>query len=195
MIELVPSNLNELAGQPSSFWLLIFIFAFIDSTFVVGIFLSGLGTLSISIYGLLNHHITIPEIALCAFFGAWLGDQIGFLIGKTIGPRGIKLIEVRLQPIGTKFRRYRLFHGFLPRYKFSRAIRWAKSGFERSAIWILLIGRWLPIASIVPATCAALNLTYSRFMPISIFSCLVWVLGWCVILILIEYGLLATPMI
>lgn len=193
MYDLTPTNLEQLVGNPSAFWGLIFLFALVDSTFLVGIFLSGIGTFSVSMFALLGGYVTIPEIAVCAFGGAVIGDHVSFLIGKRFGQRGLEFTGNLVVQLQRRRNRSPFLRIIVPKKEFTVLIEKAKWGIREGGAAFLVIGRWLPIASLIPATCSALAMPYRKFAFLNCIACTLWVAGWCCVMWLIEQGLLVSP--
>ena len=173
MIELNVESVIETLASAQAFWAYIFLFALIDSTFAVGVVLSGLGTLAIATFGYTQGIIGLPEIAITAFFGAYLGDTLSFGFGRICAAGLAKRGHVSAQHALTQ-----------KPTKLQVGVQKAQNGLARFGPLFFIVGRWLPIASLLPASYAVLGVPLRRFLALDALACLIWVVGWCVIIFL-----------
>lgn len=52
----------------------------------------------------------------------------------------------------------------------------------------IVIGRWTPLAAMVPAMCAVLSMPYRKFVVWSAIGCLGWCIIWNIIVYLVVRG-------
>ena len=149
-----PEGLKELiraGGAP-----LICLIVFIETGFFVGFFLPGDSLLiTAGIFaaaGVIPLKYLLAPVMLCAI----VGDQIGYWIGRTLGPRLYKKEDSLL------FRRSHLLraHEFYEKYG-GRAV---------------ILARFVPIvADVLPPVTGAAKMPYSRYLIFDIFGGTLWV--------------------
>jgi len=105
-----------------------------------------------------------PSIVLlgtAAWMGAWIGDNLGYLIGRTIG-----------------WDRF----GFLREGRGRRAVEFADRGLQRRALMILMTARYIPLGrTAVNLVAGAVRYPHRKFWPRSLVSTLVWAIYSCLI--------------
>lgn len=142
--------------------------ALLDSLVFVGLFINGLALFTVSFALLTSGQASLWQIIFFAFIGALIGDQSGYAVGKIIGQR--------------------LFNHWPLKYKKS----WYPKGtsfVEKYGIYSLLIGRFIsPLRSLTPMICAILNMSYYKFLPANLLSCILWVIVWSAVLWLLASG-------
>ena len=147
-IESFLSSNNELA------WIAIFIFAFMESFIVTGLFVSSAILFSVCVFiynmDLLPLHIIVPV----AILGAHFGDLSGFYFGKTIGPR----------LMNTNFLKKR-----------EKIIKRTQKFLDTTGPFTVLFGRFIPaIRPIVPFMLGISDLKAVRFYVADIIACCCW---------------------
>ena len=135
-------------------WLLILIFAFLESFILSGVIVSAaiLFTTCIFIYNaeVLPLYLIVP----IAILGAHLGDVCGFVFGKTIGPN----------LLSTKFMKKR-----------EKVIKRAQKFLDKTASYTVILGRFVPaIRPIVPFLLGISDMKIIRFYIADVIACLCW---------------------
>ena len=152
-------ELKLLLGERPPEWAIVIIplLAFMESCAGIGLFISGILLLTVATL-LHSQDFADPMLmAGLAFFGAALGDQTGFLVGRLYGSN-IWNIQ------------------FLKRRSSS------KEKFEKlmiqNAPWAIFIGRFIPaVRSITPILAGLANITAKRFLAYDLVACSFWAFG------------------
>lgn len=104
---------------------------------------------------------SILLIGLAAWMGAWIGDNLGYLIGRKIG-----------------WQRFRL----LREGKGRRAVEAADRGLERRALLFLMTARYIPFGrTALNLVAGAVEYPHRMFWPRSLLSTFVWAVYSCLI--------------
>lgn len=158
--------MSELLGEwiaalPPHAIFLVPLLAFLESCIFVGLFVSGiflLGTVS-AIYA--QGETSLYLLIALAFFGALLGDHIGYFVGYKAAPLLWKKRWVR------KF--------FLQR---KVAYRRFRKLMLKSAPWAICIGRLSPpLRSLSPVLAGASGLKPAQFFAFDLLACCLWASG------------------
>ncbi len=97
---------------------------------------------------------SLTVVILVAAVGAWVGDQIAYLIGKLIGTERIPFIR---GPRG------------------QRMVKWADTALENRGASFIMAARFIPIGRVaVNMAAGALGFSRRRFLPITAVASLVW---------------------
>lgn len=143
-------ELVKLGGLPFLFLLTVFegnpvIGSFIPGQIIV-IFVGFLISTS-GMFGLRNTVIVV-------FFGALLGDIIGYFMGKKIGVIGLSKFGISED---------------------TKVYRSSKSFFEKYGLWSIFLGREFNLTrAFMPFLAGSFGMSFIDFLLISIFSCIVW---------------------
>ncbi|QCR54308.1 hypothetical protein C1N80_12470 [Brachybacterium sp. SGAir0954] len=104
---------------------------------------------------------SIILVGLAAWLGAWTGDNLGYLLGRTIG-----------------WQRFR----FLREGKGRRAVEAADRGLQRRALIFLMTARYIPFGrTAVNLVAGAVRYPHREFWPRSLLSTFVWAVYSCAI--------------
>lgn len=104
---------------------------------------------------------SIILVGLAAWLGAWTGDNLGYLLGRTIG-----------------WQRFR----FLREGKGRRAVEAAERGLQRRALIFLMTARYIPFGrTAVNLVAGAVRYPHREFWPRSLLSTFVWAVYSCAI--------------
>jgi len=142
--------------QEYAFWI-IFLVAFAEACPGLGLFVSGAVLLSVSSVFYTSHIESLPLIMVTAFVGAFLSDQLGFFMGRLLGPK-LRTSEFMLkrQVISDK----------------------AAAGLYRYGDFAVVIGRLLTmVRSIIPLLLGMTEMPLKRFLLLDFFACLIWSMG------------------
>ena len=165
MVELLS---EWVAAIPPNTLAIVPLIAFLESCVVVGLFVSGIFLLTIVSLIYAQGEVGLLPLVSLAFFGAFIGDQLGFYIGRGGAPFLWHSRWVRKQLVRRKqaYRRYR------------RLLLTATPV-------AICIGRLSPpIRSISPVVAGLSGLSPVTFLICDLFACFVWSIG----LAVLAYG-------
>jgi membrane-associated protein len=157
-----------IAAIPPNTLAVVPLVAFLESCVVVGLFVSGIFLLTIVTLIYAQGDVGLPVLVSLAFVGAFIGDQLGFYIGRGGAPFLWQSRWVRKQLLKRKlaYRKYR------------RLLLTATP-------IAICIGRLSPpIRSISPVVAGLIGLRPFTFLMCDIFACAVWAAG----LAILAYG-------
>lgn len=146
--------------------LLIPVLAFAESCVGIGLFISGAFLLLVSATLYNNELAGLESIIPLAFAGAFLGDHVGFFLGRVLGPR---------------------FHRIGLAQKYQSSVTRAESLIRRYGGAAIFLGRFVPaIRSLIPAMVGISGFGRLRFSLLDAVACLVWSLALGLILVGID---------
>lgn len=154
------------SAGPSTVWLVVVSFMFIECALVVGLFLPGDSMLLGAGVVLAQQVEPVQAWALSgtATVAAIVGNQVGYAIGRRTGTR------VWAREGGRVLNREHL----------ERAHRF----FERWGFWAVVVARWLPwVRTLAPAVAGAARMDRRVFLVASIVGAVAWIPG----LVLLGY--------
>lgn len=97
---------------------------------------------------------SLTVVILVAAAGAWVGDQIAYLIGRLIGTERIPFIRGR---------------------RGRRMVKWADTALEHRGASFIMAARFIPIGRVaVNMAAGALGFSSRRFMPLTAIASLMW---------------------
>ena len=135
-------------------WVVVLLFAFIESFILSGIVTSSAILFSICIFIYNTELLSIYYIVPLAILGAHLGDMGSFLFGKTIGPQ-ILTTKVML--------------------KRQKTIKRSQEFLDKTGSFTVLFGRFIPaVRPIVPFLLGISDLKVVRFYIADVIACLLW---------------------
>lgn len=164
--------------------LIIFLLTFIDGMVLVGLLINGWLAFSVCLFSYANGYISLPMMIMASFLGVFIAEQISFYIGQRSGG---KIIDISTRAVARleSFKRGRVGR-FLPfgisAERFESSLSRTPDHIRRWGGVALIVGRWTPVASMVPALCATLGMRYGRFVRFSAVACALWVVLWCLII-------------
>ena len=147
-IEQFLSNNNQLA------WVVIFMFAFLESFILSGVIVSSaiLFSICVFVYGL--DLMPLYLIVIVATLGAHIGDMTGFVFGKSLGP----------SLLSSKFM-----------VKREKLIIRAQKFLDRTGSYTVILGRFVPaIRPLVPFLLGISDLKAVRFYIADVIACACW---------------------
>lgn len=153
----IESTLQLVAAHPNWVGITIFLAAFGESLFLIGLFVPGTAVLAGSgvLVGLGVAHLEV--LLICAFAGAVLGDLMSYWLG-------VHLREPVLQSLFAKRQAALISKGTALCSRFGAAA--------------IFLGRFFgPFRAIVPFAAGALGMPAGRFMAANLSSALVWVIA------------------
>lgn len=158
-VTIVAFGVLESAG-PSTAWLIVTTFVFLECAFIVGMFLPGDSMLFGAGLVLAKHGGAADAWALSATATALAiaGNQVGYHIGRRTGTRVWARKGGRV----------------LNRQNLERAHRF----FERWGFWAVVVARWLPwIRTLAPLVAGAARMDRRVFLIATIIGAVAWVPG------------------
>ena len=139
--------------------------AFLEACLGIGLFVSGIFTVSVSLLIYSTQPEMLPVILALAFTGAIASDTTGFFVGYFFSDQ---ISKTR----------------FIKRYEKSRERFYDLV--DKSMLGAICIGRLTPaLRSLTPFMAGALALRPARFLMFDAIACAIWVTGLALILILI----------
>lgn len=159
MIELAASYDSQLSTlAPFIFYLIVGGLVFIETGILLGFFLPGDSLLfSAGIVAASHGNINIALLCFIIFLAAFLGDQVGFVIGRTVGR---SYLDRRKSP------------------RIQAMIKNAERFYEKSGWWAVVAARFFPwIRTFVPPIAGASKMNYYKFLSANIFGALLWGVG------------------
>jgi membrane-associated protein len=142
--------------------LLLTAIVFAESGLLVGFFLPGDSLLFIA--GFLtsdaggNRLPPLPIVLLCVFVAAFIGDQVGYIFGKRVGPALFRRPDSRF---------FRQEH-----------LQKAEGFFERHGSKTIVLARFVPIVrTFAPIVAGAGSMHYRTFVVYNLVGALLWAIG------------------
>ena len=148
------STITWISAHPVAAGGLIFLIAFCDSIIVLGIVVPALPLL-FAIGALIGlGHIDGPYALACASLGAFLGDAIGYWVGRRWGPQ---------------------LREHWPFSRYPQLLERGEQVFRRHGAKSILIARFVgAIRAFVPAIAGMLRMPLQRYVPMSLLACVLW---------------------
>ena len=150
-----------IASLPPNTIAIVPLIAFLESCVVVGLFVSGIFLLTVVSLIYAQGEFGLPVLVSLAFVGAFVGDQLGFYIGRSGAPflwhsRWIRKQLVKRKQSYRKYRRLLL----------------------TATPVAICVGRLSPpIRSISPVIAGLIGLRPLTFLICDVFACAIWALG------------------
>ncbi len=143
---------------PFLLYLIIGLIVFVETAVVLAFFLPGDSILfSAGLVAASRHDLNIVLLCFIVFIAAFLGDQIGYVFGRTIGrPYLDKRTSPRIQKMVARSERF-----------------YAHSGW-----WAVVAARFFPwIRSFIPPIAGAAKMNYYKFLSANAVGALLWGVG------------------
>ena len=159
MIEFAASYDTQLSTlAPFIFYVIVAGLVFIETGLLFGFFLPGDSLLfSAGIVAASHGNINIVILLLLIFAGAFFGDQVGFVLGRTIGR---SYLERRSSP------------------RIQRLIKNAEDFYAKTGWWAVVAARFFPwIRTFVPPIAGASKMNYYTFLSANALGALLWGVG------------------
>jgi membrane-associated protein len=162
-VERVPAALVHASGvlhraAPTTVWVVVLSFVFLECAFIIGLFLPGDSLLFAAGVVLAAHDQELSAwlLALAATGAAVGGNQVGFLLGRRTGVRILARKDGRI----------------LNRDNLKRA----RQFFDRWGFWSVVVARWLPwVRTLAPMIAGAAGMENRRYITANALGALVWV--------------------
>jgi membrane-associated protein len=146
-----------LASNKQHAWLLVPALAFLEACPGLGLFVSGVILLTVSMFLYSDQLMTLPQIMMFAFIGACLSDHLGYYLGRWFGPKlhTSSFAKRRISEIAKS-------EEFILRY----------------GILSIIAGRFIPaVRSLVPMMVGISNTSRLKFTIIDVIACTTWCAG------------------
>jgi len=159
VIELAASFDSQFESIPPFYlYLLIGAIVFVETGVLLGFFLPGDSILfSAGLVAAAHGEVNIVILVSVIFLAAFFGDQVGFVLGRTIG------------------RPYLEKHN---RPKIQKMIERSERFYERTGWWAVVAARFFPwIRTFVPPIAGASKMNYYKFLSANALGALLWGVG------------------
>jgi membrane-associated protein len=150
------SQLSSVA--PFLFYLVIGIIIFVETGLLIGFFLPGDSLLfSAGLVAAARENINIVFLILVIFMAAFVGDQVGYVIGRKLGrPYLERKNTPRMQKMLAKSERF----------------------YERYGWWSVVIARYIPwVRTFVPPIAGTVKMNYYKFLSANALGAFLWGVG------------------
>ena len=158
-MELLASFDEQFAAlAPFIFYVVVGGIVFIETGLLLGFFLPGDSVLfSAGLVAASHENLDISLLVTIIFMAAFVGDQVGFVLGRKIGrPYLEKRKSERIQ----------------------RMIAHSEKFYEKSGWWAVVAARFFPwIRTFVPPIAGASRMNYYKFLSANILGALLWGVG------------------
>jgi membrane-associated protein len=145
-------------AAPTTVWIVVLSFVFLECAFIIGLFLPGDSLLFAAgvVLAAHNQEWGAWTLAALATVAAVSGNQVGFLIGRRTGTRILARKDGRI----------------LNRANLARA----RAFFDRWGFWSIVVARWLPwVRTLAPMIAGAAGMDNRRYILANSLGALVWV--------------------
>jgi len=134
--------------------ILVPVLAFAEAFVGIGLLISGVFLLLVATGIYTSALAPIETIVMLALFGAFLGDQAGFYLGRLLGPR---------------------FHHSRVAGRYQKSLDNAELMVRKHGSAVIFIGRFLPaIRSVIPAMLGLSGFDRIRYLLLDAVACLLW---------------------
>ena len=143
---------------PFLFYLVIAVIIFIETSLLIGFFLPGDSLLfSAGLVASARDDVNIVILISVIFFAAFIGDQVGYVIGRKLGrPYLERKNSPRMQKMLARSERF----------------------YERYGWWSVVIARYIPwVRTFVPPIAGTVRMNYYKFLSANAFGALLWGVG------------------
>lgn len=159
MIELAASFDTQFASiAPFFLYLLIGVIIFVETGILLGFFLPGDSILfSAGLVAAAHGEVNIVILVSVIFMAAFFGDQVGFVLGRTVGrPYLERHNSPRIQSMITRSERF----------------------YEQTGWWAVVAARFFPwIRTFVPPIAGISKMNYYKFLSANALGALLWGVG------------------
>jgi membrane-associated protein len=146
------------SAGPTTVWVVVLSFVFLECAFVVGLFLPGDSLLLAAgvVLAAHGHELSAWLLSAAAVLMAVAGNQVGYLVGRYTGNR------LKLRKGGR----------ILTREKLDRAGRFL----DRWGFWSIVVARWVPwVRTLAPMIAGAARMDNRKFLVANLVGAIVWV--------------------
>jgi len=143
---------------PFLFYLVVAIIIFIETGLLIGFFLPGDSLLfSAGLVASARGDINIVILISVIFLAAFIGDQVGYVIGRKLGR---PYLERKKSP------------------KIMRMLARSERFYERYGWWSVVIARYIPwVRTFVPPIAGTVKMNYYKFLSANALGALLWGVG------------------
>jgi membrane-associated protein len=143
---------------PFLFYVVIAGIIFVETGLLIGFFLPGDSLLfSAGLVAAVRDDINIAFLVFAVFLAAFIGDQVGYVIGRKVG------------------------RPYLEKHKSKRMIKMLERSerfYERYGWWSVVIARYIPwVRTFVPPIAGAVKMNYYKFLSANALGALLWGAG------------------
>ena len=143
---------------PFLFYIVIAGIIFVETGLLIGFFLPGDSLLfSAGLVAAARDDINIAFLVFAVFLAAFIGDQVGYVIGRKVG------------------------RPYLEKHKSKRMIKMLERSerfYERYGWWSVVIARYIPwVRTFVPPIAGAVKMNYYKFLSANALGALLWGAG------------------
>lgn len=146
------------SAAPTTVWVVVLSFVFLECAFIVGLFLPGDSLLFAAGVVLAGHDQEAGTwlLSFLAVVAAVGGNQVGFLIGRKTGTHILARKDGRV----------------LNRENLHRA----RAFFDRYGFWSIVVARWIPwIRTLAPMIAGAAGMDNRRYILANTLGAIIWV--------------------
>ncbi len=143
---------------PFLFYVVVGGIVFIETALLVGFFLPGDSLLfSAGLVAAVRNDVNIVILVLTVFLAAFLGDQVGYILGRKMGrPYFQKRNSKRMQKMLLKSERF----------------------YEKYGWWSVVIARYIPwVRTFVPPIAGTVKMNYYKFLSANALGAFLWGVG------------------
>ena len=143
---------------PFLFYIVIGLIIFIETGLLLGFFLPGDSLLfSAGLVAAARNDINIVILVFIVFLAAFIGDQVGYVLGRMIGqPYFQRRNSKRMQKMLARSKRF----------------------YERYGWWSVVIARYIPwVRTFVPPIAGTVKMNYYKFLSANALGALLWGVG------------------
>ena len=143
---------------PFLFYVVVAGIIFIETALLVGFFLPGDSLLfSAGLVAAVRNDVNIVILVLTVFLAAFLGDQVGYVLGRKIGrPYFQRRNSKRMQKMLLKSERF----------------------YEKYGWWSVVIARYIPwVRTFVPPIAGTVKMNYYKFLSANALGAFLWGVG------------------
>ena len=159
MINLAASFDQQLSPfAPFLFYIIVALIIFVETSLLIGFFLPGDSLLfSAGLVAAARNDVNIIFLISIIFIAAFMGDQVGYIIGRKIGLP------------------------YLKKHKTKRMMKMlvrAERFYERYGWWAVVIARYIPwVRTFVPPIAGTARMNYYKFLSANALGALLWGVG------------------
>ncbi|CAA0080774.1 Inner membrane protein YabI [Zhongshania aliphaticivorans] len=148
---------SMLLNNPQYALAIVFLNALCEATVLLGLFVPGAVLVVVTTFIFSQGIASLTEITTAAFFGALLADNVGFHLGRLLGPS---------------------FHESRFALRYTSSLHKAENLIQRYGWGAILLGRLLTaIRSIVPLLTGISGFPAWRYFIFDIIACAIWAIG------------------
>jgi membrane-associated protein len=150
------TQLSQVA--PFLFYLVIGLIIFVETGLLIGFFLPGDSLLfSAGLVVAARDDVNIVILISVVFFAAFIGDQVGYVIGRKVGR---PYLQRRNTP------------------RMMRMLARSERFYARYGWWSVVIARYIPwVRTFVPAIAGTVNMNYYKFLSANVIGAYLWGVG------------------